>query len=83
VIKDLHGHPVLGMNVGHVGGVVSPHMVDFMKSGKFRKKNRVSLLLLCNHRPVGCDQHELPRQTETGGPRVLVITVFCLLLRDK
>ena len=46
VFKDLHGHPVLKGDVGHVGSVLSPHMVGFMKPGKLWKK-RVSLLLLC------------------------------------
>ena len=31
VLKDLHGHPVLKGDVGHVGSVLSPHMVGFMK----------------------------------------------------
>ncbi len=47
VFKDLHGHPVLKWDVGHVGSVLSPHMVGFMKPRKLWKKKRASLLLLC------------------------------------
>ena len=46
MFEDLHGHPVLKWDVGHVGSVLSPPMVGFMKPGKLRKK-RASLLLLC------------------------------------
>ncbi len=68
VFKDLDGHPVLKWDVVHVGIVLSPYMVDFMKQGKLRKKKRDSLLLL-NHRPVDCDRHELSRPAEIGGVR--------------
>ena len=40
MFKDLHGHPVLKWDAGHVGSVLSPHMVGFMKPGKLRKKKR-------------------------------------------
>ena len=33
VFKDLYGHPVFKWDVGHVGSVLSPHMVGFMKPG--------------------------------------------------
>ena len=46
MFKDLHGHPVLKGDVGHVGSVLYPHMVDFMKPGKLWKKKRVILLFL-------------------------------------
>jgi hypothetical protein len=38
---------VLRRDGGHVGSVLSPNMVGFMKPGKLRKKKRASLLLLC------------------------------------
>jgi hypothetical protein len=47
VFEDLCGHVVLKWDVDHVGSVLSPHMVAFMKSRKMWKKKRVSLLLLC------------------------------------
>ena len=47
MFKDLYGHPVLKGDVGHVGSVLYPHMVGFMKSRKLWKKKRASLLLLC------------------------------------
>jgi hypothetical protein len=47
VFKDLHGQPVLSRDVGHVGSVLSPHMVGFMKPGKLWKKKRAGPLLLC------------------------------------
>ncbi len=31
MFKDLYGHPVLKGDVGHVGSVLSPHMVGFIK----------------------------------------------------
>ena len=46
VIMDLYGHPVLKGDVGHVGNVLSPHMVGFMNPGKLWKKKMTSLLLL-------------------------------------
>ena len=47
VFKDLHGYPMLRRDVGHVGSVLSPPMVGFMKLGKLRNKKRAGLLLLC------------------------------------
>ena len=47
VLKDLYGHPVLNRDVGHVGSVLSPHMVGFLKSSQLWKKKRTNLLLLC------------------------------------
>ena len=47
VFKDLYGQTMLKWDVGHVGSVLSPHMVGFMKPSKLRKKKRVSLLMLC------------------------------------
>jgi hypothetical protein len=51
VFKDLHGHPVLKGDVGHVGIVLSPHMVGFMKPGKLWKKKRVTILSYLTRRP--------------------------------
>jgi hypothetical protein len=47
VFKDLHGQTVLKRDGGHVGSVLSPQKVAFMKPGKLRKKKRAGLLLLC------------------------------------
>jgi hypothetical protein len=47
VFKDLHGQTVLKRDGGHVGSVLSPEKVAFMKPGKLRKKKRAGLLLLC------------------------------------
>jgi hypothetical protein len=47
VFKDLYGHPVLRRDGGHVGSVLSPHMVGVMKSGNLWNKKRTGLLLMC------------------------------------
>jgi hypothetical protein len=47
VFKDLYGHPVLRRDGWHVGIVLSPQMVGSRKPGKWRKKKRAGLLLLC------------------------------------
>jgi hypothetical protein len=47
VFKDLHGQTVLRRDGGHVGSVLSPHKIGFIKPGKLRKKTRAGLLLLC------------------------------------
>ena len=47
VFKDLYGHPVFRRDGGHVGSVLTPHMVGFMKPGKLWNKKRTCLLLLC------------------------------------
>ena len=46
VFEHLVGKPVLGVDGGHVGSVIFPHMEDLMKSGELRKKEGGSLLLL-------------------------------------
>ncbi len=46
-VEDLLRDPVLGGDDGNIGVVLSPCVVGFVKPGKFRKKKRVSLLLLC------------------------------------
>ena len=47
MIKDLHGHPVLRRDGGHVGTVLSPHVIGLRKSVDLWKKKRSILLLLC------------------------------------
>ena len=47
VVKDVHCDPVLRQDGGHVGVVLSPHMVGFMKPGKLWNQKRSVLLMLC------------------------------------
>ena len=55
VFKDLYGHPVLRRDGGHVGSVLSQHMVGFMKSGKLWNKKR-SCLHYQKHQHITFDQ---------------------------
>ena len=56
MFKDLHGHPVLKGDVGHVGSVLSPYMVGFMKPGK-SWKNEGQPGTVVDHRPVDFARH--------------------------
>ncbi len=47
VVQDLHGHPVRRRDGGHVGSVLSPHVIGFRKCNDLWKKKRIILLLLC------------------------------------
>ena len=75
VFKDLYGHPVLKGDVGHIGIVLSPHMVSFMKLGKVRKTKRVSLLMLCITVLLTVTDTSSHVRLKLGGDRVLTITV--------
>ena len=75
VFKDLHGHPVLKWDVGHVGRVLSPHMVGFMKPTELRKKKRTSLLLMCITILLTATDTRSHIRLRLGGHRVLTITV--------
>ena len=75
VFKDLHGHPVLKWDVGHVGSVLSPIIVGFMKPRKLRKKKRASLLLLCISVMLTATDTSSLARLRLGGHRVLTITV--------
>ena len=61
-------------DVGHVGSVLSPPMVGFMKPGKLRKK-RASLLLLCITVLLTATDTSSLARLRLGGHRVLTITV--------
>ena len=75
MFKDLHGHPVLKGDVGHVGSVLSPHVVGFMKPSKLRKKKRGSLLLVCITVLLTVTDTSSRDRLRLGGYRVLTITV--------
>ena len=64
VFKDLHGQPVLKWDVGNVGSVLSPYMVDFMNPGDLWKEKMAPADV--HHRPVDCDRHELSHPTQIG-----------------
>ena len=56
---------MLKWDVGNVGSVLSPYMVDFMNPGDLWKEKMAPADV--HHRPVDCDRHELSPPAETGG----------------
>jgi hypothetical protein len=82
VFKDLYGHPVLKGDVGHVGNVLSPHMVSSKKLDKLRKKKRTSLLLLCITVLLTVTDTSSHDRLRLGGCRVLTITVVNKMRMD-
>ena len=49
VFEDLNGHVVLKGDVGDVGRVLSPHMVGFIKPGKFKGKVEKEMIVITRH----------------------------------